>query len=94
MNFQLYLLQSYNELANVFTIIQVLSILVFRAIGDNFVDLGLLKERQDVFYLTVEEIFAFVEGRAVTNNVSGLVELRRQEYDGYRKVCKLHCKSQ
>ena len=50
------------------------------------VDLGLLKERQDVFYLTVEEIFAFVEGRAVTNNVSGLVELRKQEYDSYRKV--------
>ena len=65
-----------------------MSILVFRAIGDNLVDLGLLKERQDVFYLTVEEIFAFVEGRAVTNNVSGLVELRRQEYDSYRKVHK------
>ena len=59
---------------------------LFRAIGDNLVDLGLLKERQDVFYLTVEEIYAFVEGRAVTNDLSGLVELRRREYDGYRKV--------
>ena len=59
---------------------------LFRAIGDNLVDLGLLKERQDVFYLTVEEIFAFVEGRAVTNNIPGLVELRREEYNGYRKV--------
>ena len=39
-----------------------------------------------MFYLTVEELFAFVEGRAVTNNLSGLVELRRSEYDGYRKV--------
>ena len=59
---------------------------LFRAIGDNLVDLGLLRERQDVFYLTVEEIFAFVEGRAVTNNIPGLVELRRDEYNGYRKV--------
>ena len=59
---------------------------LFRPIGDNLVDLGLLKERQDVFYLTVEEIFAFVEGRAVTNNIPGLVELRRDEYIGYRKV--------
>ena len=59
---------------------------LFRAIGDNLVDLGLLKERQDVFYLTVEEIFAFVDGRAVTNNIPGLVELRREEYSGYRKV--------
>ena len=61
-------------------------ILFFRAIGDNLVDLGLLKGHQDVFYLTTDEIFAFVEGRAVTNNIPGLVELRRQEYDGYRKV--------
>ena len=45
---------------------------------------------QDVFYLTVEEIFAFVEGRAVTNDLAGLVELRRKEYDGYRKVCPYH----
>ena len=59
---------------------------LFRAIGDNLVDLGLLRERQDVFYLTVEEIFAFIEGRAVTSNIPGLVELRRDEYNGYRKV--------
>ena len=62
---------------------------LFRAIGNNLVDLGLLKERQDVFYLTVEEIYAFVEGRSVTNNIIGLVELRRQEYNGYRKVSEL-----
>ena len=59
---------------------------LFRAIGSNLVALGLLKHRQDVFYLTVEEIFAFVDGRSVTNDISGLVELRRKEYDGYRKV--------
>ena len=43
---------------------------------------------QDVFYLTVEEIFAFVDGRSVTNDLSGLVELRKQEYNGYKKVRK------
>ena len=62
---------------------------LFRAIGDNLVDLSLLKNRQDVFYLTVEEIFAFVEGRAVTNNIPGLVELRREEFNGYRKVMSI-----
>lgn len=41
---------------------------------------------QDVFYLTVDELFAFVEGRSVTNDLSGLVELRRAEYEGYKKV--------
>ena len=41
---------------------------------------------QDVFYLTMEELFAFVEGRAVTNNLSELAQLRKREFDGYRKV--------
>ena len=40
---------------------------------------------QDVFFLTVEELYAFVEGRSVTNDLRGLVDLRRKEYDGYRK---------
>lgn len=63
---------------------------LFRAIGTNLVHLGLLQKRQDVFYLTVEEIFAFVEGRSITNNLSGLVQLRKAEYDGYRKVLLLN----
>ena len=43
---------------------------------------------QDVFYLTMEELFAFVDGRAVTNNLSGLAQLRKEEFNGYRKVMK------
>ena len=43
-----------------------------------------------MFYLTVEEIFAYVDGRAVTNNLAGLVELRRTEYEGYKKV-RVNC---
>ena len=41
---------------------------------------------QDVFYLTMEELFAFVDGRAVTNNLSELAQIRKREFDGYRKV--------
>ena len=41
---------------------------------------------QDVFYLTMEELFAFVDGRAVTNNLADLVQVRKKEFDGYRKV--------
>ena len=33
----------------------------------------------------MEEIKAFVDGRSVTNDLAGLVELRRREYDQYRK---------
>ena len=41
---------------------------------------------QDVFYLTQDELYAFVDGRSVTNNLMGLVELRKKEYGDYRKV--------
>ena len=45
---------------------------------------------QDVFYLTMEELFAFVDGRAVTNNLSDLAQIRKREFDAYRKVCEQH----
>ena len=46
---------------------------------------------QDVFYLTQDELYAFVDGRSVTNNLMGLVELRKKEYDDYRKVSQPKC---
>jgi len=41
---------------------------------------------KDVFYLTVDELFAYVEGRSVTNDLSALAELRKKEWNGYKKV--------
>ena len=33
----------------------------------------------------MEELYQFVDGRSVTNNLSGLVELRKKEFDEYRR---------
>ena len=41
---------------------------------------------KDVFYLTVDELFAYVEGRSVTNDLAALTELRKKEWSGYKKV--------
>ena len=41
---------------------------------------------KDVFYLTVDELFAYVEGRSVTNDLAALADLRRKEWSGYKKV--------
>src|SRR5206468_7547248 len=46
---------------------------LFRAMGKNLVKLGALKDAHDVFYLTVDELFAWAEGRAVTIDLAGLV---------------------
>ncbi len=56
---------------------------LFRGMGCNFVRLGVLSDARDVFYLTLEEIIAFQEGRTVLNDFKKLVLLRRQEFTAY-----------
>ena len=41
---------------------------------------------KDVFYLTVDELFTYVEGRSVTNDLMALTDLRKKEWSGYKKV--------
>ena len=57
-----------------------------RSLGTHLVRAGALSERDDVFYLTLDEIFDFIKGTAVTARVSDLVSLRRAEFDGYRSA--------
>ncbi len=58
---------------------------LMRAVGGNLVKLGLLESEFDIFYLTVDEIIAFVEGRLPTHSPAGLVALRKPVFEGYRK---------
>ncbi len=57
-----------------------------RSLGTHLVQAGALEQRDDVFYLTLDEIFDFIKGTAVTARVSDLVSLRRAEFDGYRSA--------
>jgi pyruvate,water dikinase len=57
-----------------------------RAMGQNLVRLGRLGAVDDVFYLTIEELGAAVEGRPVTSDLAGLARLRRAEFDEYRRT--------
>ena len=58
---------------------------LFRGIGKNLTRIGVLSEERDVFYLTVEEVIAFGEGRPITLDLERLAALRRREYDDYRR---------
>ncbi len=57
---------------------------LFRAMGLNLKKLEVIKDPHDIFYLTVDEIVAFVEGRALSPNLGSVVASRRAEFDGYR----------
>ncbi len=59
---------------------------LFRGIGSNFVCLKILKDPNDIFYLTVEEIIAFVEGRSLVNGIGQLAESRKVEFENFKKT--------
>jgi len=57
---------------------------IFLEIGKRLAALEYLDDPRDVFYLEVDEILAFVEGRATTTDLKGLVALRKQETEHHR----------
>ncbi len=59
---------------------------LMRAVGGNFVKLGLLNDEFEVFYLTVEEIIAFVEGRLPTHSLRDLVSVRKPAFEEYKRT--------
>ena len=59
---------------------------LFRGIGQQFVRLQVLEAVDDIFYLTVEEIFAFVEGRLAVTDLGGMATFRRKEYRKFRQA--------
>jgi len=56
---------------------------IFVELGKRLHAAGALDAPSDVFFLRVDEVLAFVEGRAVTTNLRGLVAIRRDEQAGY-----------
>lgn len=57
---------------------------LFRAMGRKLTALGALGGEHDIFYLTVEEITAYIEGRALTGDLKPLVDARKHEFQIYR----------
>lgn len=57
---------------------------LFRAVGANLKHLGFLDHEADVFYLTIDELLAFQDGRSVSIDLRQLAALRRREFDEFR----------
>lgn len=58
--------------------------LLLQAIGHTFSREGIIDTPHDIFYLTVDEIWDYIKGTAVTRDLRALVALRKKEFDGYR----------
>jgi rifampicin phosphotransferase len=57
---------------------------IFRALGEQFAKEGILDEATDVFYLTTDEFWNYIQGTAVSSDLRSLATVRRFEYDAYR----------
>lgn len=56
---------------------------IYVEIGEQLAFYGQLKDARDVFYLTLEEIYAYKDGRAVQTNLQPLVDARKDEFASY-----------
>lgn len=56
---------------------------IFLAIGRKLAREGRISRERDVFWLTREEIFDFLEGRGFTTDLVGLIHLRMDEFRRY-----------
>ncbi|MHC1743408.1 MAG: PEP/pyruvate-binding domain-containing protein [Syntrophobacteraceae bacterium] len=57
---------------------------LFRAVGRKLQALELIQNSDDVFYLTIDEVVSFVEGRSVAMDMRQAVLSRKREFDSYR----------
>jgi pyruvate,water dikinase len=57
---------------------------IFLELGRRFHSEGRLEAPRDVFYLTTEEVFGFVEGTASTTDLRALAGLRKREFEAFR----------
>lgn len=58
---------------------------IFSQMGKNFYSEGIIADPRDIFYLTKEEIFHFIEGTSVTQNLQTLIDLRKVEFAEYQQ---------
>jgi pyruvate,water dikinase len=56
---------------------------LIRSIARRLADEGILHTPDDIFYLTLDEVWDYIKGTAVTTDLRGLVALRRKEFKAY-----------
>ena len=59
---------------------------LFLGMGHQLRLMGVIQEARDVFYLTMDEMIAFSEGRSLLTDFKTLVRVRQEEFDTYRKT--------
>ena len=58
---------------------------LLNAVGETFASEQLIHHPEDIYYLTIDEVWDYVKGTAVSTNLRGLIDLRKSEFNQYRE---------
>lgn len=59
---------------------------IFLRIGYILTSLNVIEEKRDIFYLEVDEILYYIDGKSTTNNLKDLIAIRKKEYERYKET--------
>ena len=58
---------------------------LFSAMGDRFLELGLIDDARDIFFLTKNEIAEIIEGRSANQSLKAFILLRKEDFLTFEK---------
>ncbi|MEK6625391.1 MAG: PEP-utilizing enzyme, partial [Bdellovibrionota bacterium] len=59
---------------------------MFFGMGSDFTARNIINSREDIFYLSLEELKGALEGHLHTQNLKALIEMRKKEYQNYSNI--------
>ena len=58
---------------------------IFLRIGYILASMNVIEEKRDIFYLEVNEILYYIDGKSTTNNLKELIAIRKEQYKKYEE---------
>lgn len=58
---------------------------IFLRIGYILTSMNVIEERKDIFYLELDEILFYIDGKSTTNNLKELIAIRKAQYEKYKE---------
>ena len=59
---------------------------LFLRIGYILTSMNVIEEKRDIFYLEVDEILYYIDGKSTTNNLKELIAIRKEQYLKYNEM--------
>jgi pyruvate,water dikinase len=56
---------------------------LINAMGDKFAHENIIEKDHDIYYLSIDEVWDYIKGTAITSNIDELIQLRKKEFSVY-----------